>query len=66
MLEFYGSKLPGARLHLQRRSLAMPGGGWLQFKTSEEADSLRGESIDFVVIDEAAHIRDLQIGRAHV
>jgi predicted phage terminase large subunit-like protein len=38
----------------------MPGGGWLQFKTAEEVDSLRGESIDFVVIDEAAHVPHLQ------
>lgn len=60
MLEFYASKLPGAKLHLQRRALQMPGGGWLQFKTAEEVDSLRGESIDFCVIDESAHIRDLQ------
>jgi predicted phage terminase large subunit-like protein len=60
VLEFYAANLPGAQLHLQRRTLDMPGGGWVQFKTAEEADSLRGESIDFAVIDEAAHIRDLQ------
>jgi predicted phage terminase large subunit-like protein len=60
MLSFYASKLPGVRLHLQRRALLMPGGGWLQFKTSEEQDSLRGESIDFVVVDEAAHVEHLK------
>jgi predicted phage terminase large subunit-like protein len=60
MLEFYAGKLPGARLHLQRRTMMLPGGGWLQFKTAEEVDSLRGESIDFVVVDESAHIRELQ------
>jgi len=60
MLEFYSANLPRAQLHLQRRTLTLPGKGWLQFKTAEEADSLRGESIDFVVIDEAAHLRDLQ------
>ncbi len=60
MLEFYASKLPGAHLHLQRRTLTLPGGGWLQFKTAEEETSLRGEAIDFVVVDEAAHVRDLQ------
>ena len=60
VLEFYAANIPGAQLHLQRRTLDMPGGGWVQFKTAEEADSLRGESIDFAVIDEAAHIRDLQ------
>ena len=61
MLEFYASKIPGARLHLQRRALVMPGGGFVQFKTAEEIDSLRGESIDFAVIDEAAHLRELQM-----
>ena len=59
MLEFYGSRIPGARIHLQRRAL-MVGTGWVQFKTSEEPDSLRGESIDFVVVDEAAHVANLQ------
>jgi predicted phage terminase large subunit-like protein len=60
MLEFYASKIPGARLHLQRRAMVMPRGGFCQFKTAEELDSLRGESIDFAVIDEAAHIAQLQ------
>jgi predicted phage terminase large subunit-like protein len=47
---------------LQRReiSFARTGGGWLQFKTAEEPDSLRGEGIDFVVFDEAAHIDGLE------
>jgi predicted phage terminase large subunit-like protein len=60
MLQFYASKLPGSNLHSLRRTLAMPGDGWLQFKTAEEIDSLRGESIDFAVIDEAAHLQQLQ------
>jgi len=60
MLEFYAAKIPGAQIHLQRRALNLPGGGWLQFKTAEEPDSLRGESIDFVVIDEAAHVAELK------
>jgi predicted phage terminase large subunit-like protein len=34
-------------------------GGWLQFRTAEEPHSLRGEGIDFVAIDEAAHIANL-------
>lgn len=60
MLEFYGARIPGAKLHLQRRTLAMSGGGFVQFKTAEEIDSLRGESIAFAVIDESAHLRELQ------
>lgn len=60
MVEFYQSKIPFARIHLQRRSMLFPGGGWLQFKTSEEPDALRGESIDFAVVDEAAHVPNLR------
>lgn len=55
-------QIPGVDVHLQRReiSFARVGGGWLQFKTAEEPDSLRGEGIDFVVFDEAAHIDHLE------
>lgn len=55
-------QIPGVDIHLQRReiSFAKVGGGWLQFKTAEEPDSLRGEGIDFVVFDEAAHIPHLE------
>jgi predicted phage terminase large subunit-like protein len=53
---------PGIQKHQQRRmfDFAPIGGGWLQFKTAEEPDSLRGEGIDFVVFDEAAHISNLE------
>lgn len=60
MAEFYQSRVPGAFLNLQRRMLCLAGGGWVQFKTAEEPDSLRGESIDFAVVDEAAHIPKLK------
>jgi len=55
-------QIPTVEVHLQRReiSFARTGGGWLQFKTAEEPDSLRGEGIDFVVFDEAAHIADIE------
>jgi len=55
-------QIPTVEVHLQRReiSFARTGGGWLQFKTAEEPDSLRGEGIDFVVFDEAAHIDGLE------
>jgi len=60
LVEFFASKLPGAQVHLQKRMLILPGGGWLQFKTAEEPDSLRGEAVDLVIVDEAAHISALQ------
>jgi predicted phage terminase large subunit-like protein len=55
-------QIPTVEVHLQRReiSFARTGGGWLQFKTAEEPDSLRGEGIDFCVFDEAAHVDNLE------
>jgi predicted phage terminase large subunit-like protein len=55
-------QIPGVTVHLQRRAIDFSalGGGWLQFKTAEEPDGLRGEGIDFVVFDEAAHVPQLE------
>jgi len=55
-------QIPGVITHLQKREFNFEGlnGGWLQFRTAEEPDSLRGEGIDFVVFDEAAHIDGLE------
>lgn len=55
-------QIPGAEVHLQKREFNFTrlGGGWLQFRTAEEPDALRGEGIDFVVFDEAAHIPGLE------
>lgn len=49
-------------MHLQKREFNFSeiGGGWLQFRTAEEPDSLRGEGIDFVGFDEAAHVQNLE------
>ena len=57
------AQIPGAVVQLQRRQIDFSalGGGWLQFRTAEEPDSLRGEGIDFVIFDEAAHITGLEM-----
>lgn len=62
LAEQLASQIPGVDRHLQRRMFDFDriGGGWLQFKTAEEPDSLRGEGIDFCVFDEAAHISNLE------
>ena len=54
-------QIPTLDTHLQKRAFdfARTGGGWLQFRTAEEPDALRGEGIDFVVFDEAAHVDGL-------
>lgn len=55
-------QISGVITHLQKREFNFESlnGGWLQFRTAEEPDSLRGEGIDFVVFDEAAHIDGLE------
>src|SRR5215831_1639402 len=62
MAKELAAQIPGADVHLQRKELSFSSrGGWLQFRTAEDAEtSLRGEGIDFVAFDEAAHIVNLQ------
>src|SRR6516162_3602209 len=61
MAAAFAAQLP-VEIHLQRREFdfAPLNGGWLQFRTAEEPAALRGEGIDFVVFDEAAHIDGLE------
>jgi predicted phage terminase large subunit-like protein len=56
------AQIPTLEVLLQKRAFdfARLGGGWLQFRTAEEPDALRGEGIDFVVFDEAAHVEGLE------
>ena len=58
----YAEQIPGLEVHIQKREFDFSriGGGWIQFRTAEEPDALRGEGIDFVVFDEAAHIVGLE------
>lgn len=62
MATVLANQIPGVTIHLQKRQFdfSAVGGGWLQFRTAEEPDSLRGEGIDFVVFDEAAHVDNLE------
>ena len=55
-------QIPGCEVQLQKKAFDFSriNGGWLQFRTAEEPDALRGEGIDFVVFDEAAHVDHLQ------
>ncbi len=41
----------------QERKITFPGGGSIQMKSSERPNSLRGEGLDLVVVDEWAYIR---------
>lgn len=56
------AQIPEVVPHLQKKmfDFGRLGGGWLQFRTAEEPDGLRGEGVDFVIFDEAAHVKNLK------
>jgi predicted phage terminase large subunit-like protein len=62
MAKNFAEQIPGLEVHIQKREYDFTriGGGWIQFRTAEEPDALRGEGIDFAVFDEAAHIVGLE------
>jgi predicted phage terminase large subunit-like protein len=60
MAQRLAEQIPGAIIHQQQKSIQFSNGGWVQFKSAEEPDGLRGEGLDFIIIDEAAHVKKLQ------
>ena len=50
------SKIPGAKVRKVDREVVIPGGGLVAVRSADNPDSLRGEGLDFVVLDEAAYI----------
>ena len=51
------AQIPSAPLPMRTtRTVNYPGGGWVQVKSADKPESLRGEGLDLVVIDEVAHI----------
>ena len=50
-------RIPGAEVKLVDRSVALPGGGFVAVRSADNPDSLRGEGLDFVVMDECAFMQ---------
>lgn len=46
----------GAKVEESHKRATFPGGGSVQVKSADNPDTLRGEGLDFLVIDEAAYI----------
>ncbi len=53
-----GQQIPGSRTRLGDRQVAFPGGGWVQVRSADNPDSLRGEGLDLVVVDECAFMKE--------
>jgi predicted phage terminase large subunit-like protein len=47
-------QIPGAQVRESERRVMLPGGGWVQVKSANDPDSLRGRGLAGVVLDEAA------------
>lgn len=58
MIKWLAARVPGVTLRESDRSLTFEKtGGRIQVKSASDPDSLRGEGLDLVVIDEAAYVK---------
>jgi len=56
-LQRIGSQV-GAEVRHSLRRVTLPGGGWVQIRSADDPQSLRGEGLDFVVLDECAFMKE--------
>src|SRR5512139_447800 len=52
------AQLPGTTINQADRLVTLPNGGTIQVKSADNPDSLRGEGLDFLVLDECAFIKE--------
>lgn len=50
-------RIPNAEVRLVDRMVTLPGGGFVAVRSADNPDSLRGEGLDFVVMDECAFMQ---------
>lgn len=51
-------QVPGATVRDSDMMATLPGGGTVQVRSADNPDSLRGEGLDFVVVDECAYVAE--------
>lgn len=52
-----GAKIPGTDVRYAEMSIVLPNGGEVRVRSADNPDSLRGEGLDFVVLDEHAWMK---------
>lgn len=57
-LRFASRQIPGVEIAETDRRITYPTGGWVQVRSADNPDSLRGDGLDLVVIDEAAFVSE--------
>jgi hypothetical protein len=55
-LKNLANQVPGAESKEQDRLIRLPGGGTVQVRSADDPNSLRGEGLDRVIIDECAYV----------
>jgi hypothetical protein len=56
LLKSLAWQVPGAEIRESERIIRLPSGGWIQVKGAHNEGKLRGVTLDFLVVDEAAFI----------
>ena len=51
-------QIPGAQVAKVERMIELPTGGSVQVRSADDPDSLRGEGLDFLVMDECAFVKE--------
>jgi len=57
-LRALATQIPGQQVREADRRITMPGEGEVQVRSADAPDSLRGEGLDLLVLDECAYIRE--------
>lgn len=60
MLAHAARQVPGLDVLRGENRVLTPAGGWVEVRSADGTAGLRGEGLDLLVVDEAAHIRGLQ------
>ena len=58
MIRRIAAQIPGVDVRESERMVTLPTGGTVQVKSADNPDSLRGEGLNFVVIDECAFVKE--------
>ena len=58
MIRRIAVQIPGCDVRESERMVTLPTGGTVQVKSADNPDSLRGEGLNFVVIDECAFVKE--------
>ncbi len=59
LLRQLAQQLPGVEIRQGDQLIHLPGGGSVQVRSADDPQSLRGEGLDFLVLDECAFIQEI-------